>query len=237
MSTELTRSDTRAKSAETRLLSQVREQYEAQGYEASTTLPRDKHGLPAGYRPDLVLKKDSEVIVIELKRAVETRDVEALKRLRREIESHPGWHFRVLFVGDPFQTLPMTAKPGSKATRTISDVSGRILGARKLMQDGDYAGAITFIWIALEAALRAYLSKSEEPASTGITALSMLHSLFEDGVISTAEHKTLRQSYQLRSNIVHGFDTRITKPIVTNTIKTAEALIRRLGAGGRKREK
>src|SRR5262245_46711385 len=140
MSPDVARSDTRAASAEAKLLSQVREQYESQGYQASTTLPVEQQGSLSGYRPDLVLKKGSEVVVIELKRPAETRDAEGLKRLRSEIEKHPGWHFRVLYAGDPFQAPPMAVKFSSSKARTLSDVPGRLASARKLLQHGDNVG-------------------------------------------------------------------------------------------------
>src|SRR5262245_24726899 len=138
------------------LLSRLREKYEAEGYEVSSTLPTKRNDPLSAYRPDLVLRKGSDVIVIELKRPIETRDAAGLRKSRIQIESRPGWHFRVLLVGDPFQAPAMTTRSGSESTL---ELKRRLSGAHWLLDEGDRNGAITFIWIALESALRSYFSR------------------------------------------------------------------------------
>ncbi len=225
MTQPTSRFDTQSAGTEAELLSRLREQYAAEGYEVSDTLPIGRTDPLFAYRPDLVLRKGSDVIVIELKRSIETRDTEGLRKLRSQIESHPGWRFRILLVGDPFQVPPMAVQSSSKAA---SETGHRISDARALLGRGDYVGAITFIWIALEAALRAYFSKSGELPTTGITARSMLRRLHEDGILTEMDYELLTQSYQLRNNIVHGFNVRITKSIAARMFKVAKALIQRL---------
>jgi uncharacterized protein (UPF0332 family) len=214
---------------EAELLSRVREQYVAEGYEVFSGLPIEKDDPLSVYRPDLVLKKGSDVIVIELKHSLETRDTEDLQKLRAQIESHPGWRFRLLFAGDPFQAYPTTVRPGSKAT---SEIRRRISNARRLFDSVDYAGAITFLWIAIETALRSYFAKSGELPTSGVTALSMLRRLYEEGMVTETDYKVLTESYRLRSNAVHGFKVQVRKRDAERMLKIAEALIQRLGKEG-----
>jgi len=225
MTQDAPRPETRRAETEADLLSRLREQYATEGYQASTTLPIEKNDPLSAYRPDLVLRKGSDVIVVELKRSIETRDTEGLRKLRSQIESHPGWHLRVLFVGDPFQAPPMTVRSDSKSTL---EIGRRISDARALLERGDYVGAITFLWIAVEAALRVYFSKSGELPTTGVTALSMLRRLYEDGTVTETDYNILAQGYQLRNNIVHGFNVQITKSVAASMLKIAESLIQSL---------
>ncbi len=214
---------------EAEVLSRVREEYEAEGYEVFSGLPTEKDDPLSAYRPDLVLRKGSEVIVVELKHSLETRDTEDLQKLRAQIESHPGWHFRLLFAGNPFQAPPMTLRSGSKAT---SDIRRRISEARGLFDRGDFAGAITFLWIAIEAALRTYFGKSGELPTGGVTALSMLRRLYEEGVITESDYNLLTESYRLRSNAVHGFKVQFKKRDAGRILKIADSLIQVLEREG-----
>ena len=214
---------------EAEVLSRVREQYVADGYEVFSRLPLEKGDPLSSYRPDLVLRKGSDVIVIELKHSLETRDTEDLQKLRAQVESHRGWRFRLLFAGDPFRAPPMRVRPGSKAT---SEIHRRISDARGLFDSADYAGAITFLWIAIEAALRSYFAKSGELPSSGVTALSMLRRLYDEGVVADTDYNTLTESYRLRSDAVHGFEVEVTKRNAGRILKIAEALIQRLEKEG-----
>jgi hypothetical protein len=90
------------------------------------------------------------------------------------------------------------------------------------------AGAITFLWIAVEAALRVYFAKFGEPPMTGVTALSLLRRLDEDGTVTQVDYDTLAQGYQLRNKIVHGFDVHVTKSATERMFKAADFLIHRL---------
>jgi hypothetical protein len=211
------------------VLSRVREQYEAEGYEVFSGLPTEKDDPLSVYRPDLVLRKGADVIVIELKHSLETRDTEDLQKLRAQIESHPGWHFRLLFAGNPFQAPRMTSRAGSKAT---SDMRRRISEARGLFDRGDFAGAITFLWIAIEAALRTYFSRSGELPTSGVTAVSMLRRLYEEGLITETDYNLLAESYRLRSNAVHGFEVQLKKRDAGRILKIADSLIHLLDGEG-----
>jgi len=225
MTSDTPQSEALSAKTEADLLSRVRAQYLAEGYEAFARLPIEEDDPLSAYRPDLVLRKGSEVIVVEVKRSNETRDMGDLRSLRTRIESHPGWHFRLLFVGNPFQAPPMTVRSDLKAT---SETARRISNARSLFDRGDYAGAITFLWIAVEAALRSYFAKSGELPTSAVTALSMLRRLHEEGVVSETEYNLLTKSYQLRNNAVHGFDVQLKKPSAERMLKIGEALIERL---------
>jgi uncharacterized protein (UPF0332 family) len=119
----------------------------------------------------------------------------------------------------------MTVRHGLDAT---SDIRERLSEARRLFDREDFAGAITFMWIAIEAALRTYFGKSGELPTSGVTALSMLRRLYEEGMVTETDYRLLAESYQLRGNAVHGFKVQFKKREAGRIFKIADALIQTL---------
>jgi hypothetical protein len=210
--------------AEARMLDRLRKDYESQGYQILDRLPVERTGVLGAYRPDLVAKKGKEVIIVELKNSVETRESADLRALRDLVESHPGWHFRILLVGDSDQGGP-GAKPRD---RTVVDHSKRLARARTVWQRGDLEGGLTLLWIAVEGALRSYFSKNRETPNKGVTALSMLRSLRDEGVVDDKELRSLADGYEARNQAVHGFKVRLSKESMGRLFKTASGLVTRL---------
>src|ERR1700680_2694441 len=121
----------RSNEAEARVLDRLRKDYEAQGYQVLSELPVKYTDALGAYRPDLVVQKGQELIVIELKNSIETRDTGGLRALRDLIESHPGWHLRVLLVGNASRRFGSETKVRN---RTIVEYRKRIAQARDVWQ-------------------------------------------------------------------------------------------------------
>jgi len=208
-----------------RALDRLRKDYEAQGYRVLRELPVKHTDALGAYRPDLVVQKGPELIVIELKNSVETRDTGDLRALRDLIESHPGWHLRVLLVGDTSRRFGSETKVRNL---TIVDYRKRIARARTVWQGGDLEAGLTLLWMTIESALRIHFSKDNGVPSQGITALSMLRSLRDDDILDDKEFELLANGYNARNHAVHGFQVRLSKVLVDRLFKVASKLVDRL---------
>jgi hypothetical protein len=203
----------------------LRRQYESQGYRVLDRLPISEDDSLSAYRPDLILQKDDEVVVVEMKRPVELREAADLRTLRNDIERHRGWHLRVLYV-DAFDQRPSLTKtaPG----KVVTDYYKRADRAREALKKGYLEEAVVLLWIALEGVLRAYFGRRGEAPNKGVTVLSMLRRLHDDGMLDEPEMKLLAGGYDARNLAVHALKFALKKTTIQQIFKTVDALIGRL---------
>jgi hypothetical protein len=203
----------------------IRKQYEGQGYRVLKRLPISADDKLSAYQPDLILQKGDEVIIVEMKRPVESRDTGDLQTLRTEIERHSGWHFRLLYLDNLDQRPVLTKGIRSKI---LAEYRQRVVRARDALRKDHFEDAIVLLWIALEGALRAYFSRHDEAPNKGITVLSMLRRLYEEGMLSDSEMKLLTTGYDARNLAVHALQFAVSKVTMQRLFKTVDVLIDQL---------
>jgi len=201
----------------------LRRQYELQGYRVLNELPVTESDALAAYKPDLVVQKDDEIIVVELKRGVEARETADLQVLRDQVESHPGWRFRLLLLGDPGQAIPLASRKGVR-----SDYRRREARARKALKLGHLDEAITILWMAIEGTLRTYFARRGQVPNKGVTALSMLRKLYDEGLIDKIELTLLSEGYKARSEAVHAFKIKLKRSSIEKMFEVYRSLVKRL---------
>jgi REase_AHJR-like len=205
----------------------IRRQYQEEGYRVLERLPVSNDDPLSAYRPDLIVQKGDEIVVVEMKRPVELRDAADLRTLRGEIERHPGWHFRLLYL-DNFDQKPALNK--DVRNKIVADYRQRAGRAREALRKGHLEDATVLLWIALEGALRAYFSRHGEAPNKGVTVLSMLRRLYEEGILDDSEMKLLTGGYDARNLAVHALKFTLSKMTIQRIFNTVDALVDHLFA-------
>ncbi|MFF1958232.1 hypothetical protein ACFVWX_14715 [Streptomyces sp. NPDC058220] len=178
--------------------------YEARGYSAisredTSLIPSEVSEL----RPDLILRKGDETIVVELKGGADSSDPEQavqLEKLAGVIEHLPNWKLELHWLGTP---------PAKRVSREQAD---EITARARAVQAVDPGAALLLAWAAAEVTLDRmiqqataddYDSISERRAMRSPKQLvAMAQSL---GIISYDIYETLLVSADARNRIAHGF--------------------------------
>ncbi|MBI1915512.1 MAG: hypothetical protein HYS12_12375 [Planctomycetes bacterium] len=206
-------------------LERIAQQYRAEGY-AVVTHP-DKDHLPgfADFGVDLVATRGNEKVLAQVKHT--RADVEADSSLSRTAEvtnAQPGWRYDliVLSEGDPFRRITRGAREPSS-----EEIDQALAEIDMLLQAGQMRAALVFAWAMLEAAMR-QVASSIELHMPKTTPMELLRTLYGNGVMSREEFALLRESFRLRTEIVHGL---VSPPVDLEIVRGIVASIRRLLTG------
>ena len=174
-------------------------EYRSRGYEVFQDATLDF--LP-GFRADLVVRKDGETRVIEVKTRTSLAVTPQMTELAEAISARPGWSFDLLVVGEPERLeAPESAQPF-----TESHIDRRIDQAEKVLAMGFVEAAFLLAWSACEAAVRVLT------AAEGVDIRRVTHSGYilgqavYHGAISRNDDTYLSDMLAYRNAIVHGFD-------------------------------
>ena len=196
----------------------IAQEYRSKGYDvieepASGQLP----DFLSGYNPDLLIRKDNETVVVEVKtRSSLTKDP-SIRDLARLIQAKSGWSFELVVVGEMEKpSSPEGARPFER-----EDVLQRIEEAERLLALGFAEAALLIAWSASEATVRVLIEEegiSVEP----FNPLHILNRAATDGVISRDDYRFLTDARKYRNALVHGFriddfDYNLVRNLIRNT--------------------
>lgn len=173
--------------------------YQVQGYEVTRTphlswLPEPL----AGYRPDLLLRKGDEILVVEVKSREELASSTQIRDLARAIESRPGWRLQLVVLGSDERTLSLReARPLEE-----EEILDRIEEARELESSFPEAGLL-FAWATAEAALR-LAALREGIVLKRFDPMYLLKELATNAAISQEDYYTLVEIMKMRNALAHG---------------------------------
>jgi hypothetical protein len=208
-----------ASNAEYLLAHQTAEDYRRRGYAVDFDAPLD---FLAGFRADLLVSKDDEVKVIEVKSRSSLAADPRIRELARAVDAKPGWSFQLLLVAEPEK---LDAPEGARSFDR-GDVLERIDEAERALAAGMSAAALLLGWSACEAAARVLVTE-EEKSTPDISAPGyFLDRAVFLGIISREEYRDLVNARRYRNAIVHGFshgDFRVE--MVTNLLGTVRGMM------------
>ncbi len=187
-----------ATTTEYQLARKTAEEYRSKGYTVSVEAPLDF--LP-GYRADLIVQKDEQVKVIEVKTHASLAATSRIDELARAIDSKPGWSFELLLVAEPEKLEP----PAEARSFEREQILERLEEAEEILTTGHVEAAFLLAWSGCEAALRLAIAEQEVPGEDITTAAHTLGQAAYLGVISRAEYGQLTNLQRHRNAIVHGF--------------------------------
>ena len=171
--------------------------YQVQVEPSPAAVPFDLNG----YRPDLLVEKDGEHLIIEVKGAQTPIPIERFQKLILTVRQHSGWRFLLVTPDrpDPVQHLRRTTEllPWTSAHE-------RAQRAQLLLADGDPEASFLVAWAALETLLRRHAEAASLPLDQ-LSDVSLLKQLYSLGEISIPHYDFALEALDLRNELVHGF--------------------------------
>ena len=206
-----------------RLLALVTE-YRQKGYEVLLSpKPEELPDFLRSYRPDMIVSRGEEKVVIEVKSRPSIASAQYLQGLAQAVEEHPGWRVELVM------TNPEDALYSAKVEGSLQEheIKSQLQVARELTVHHPES-AILYAWSLAEATLR-LLANKEGLDLQRPEPLRLLKQLATEGVISKAEYQSLMNAFALRNAIAHGFKTtHLTPNVVLNLIEVTEQLLNSL---------
>jgi hypothetical protein len=198
------------------------EEYRSRGYEViEVPSPEQLPDFLVGYRPDLLIRKGDEAIVVEVKSRSSLGKDPQIRELARLLGSKPHWNFELVVVREEEQ---LSAPEGTRPFER-EDILRGIEATERLLEAGFAEAALVLAWTTSEAAVR-LLTEAEGIELDRHTPLYVLKQAVMHGVISRDEYNFLTNVMKYRNALAHGFKTVDFDPaFVKELISTTKRLL------------
>lgn len=183
-----------------------------------------RNELPAGYTPDLVMRRGQEVVVIELKSQHEHRSLEQMRSLKQVIEVKPNWKFKLYVIPE--------SRVKEQPQDNLQDIGQLIKRAKQLNRSGEFEAAAVVLWMAIEVSLRSLLTERQSRPNPGVSGMSMARSLTDFGEIGEDELRLIENAWEMRNRAVHGFRLSPREALPPALIRLAQCLAEKARAEG-----
>ena len=187
-------------SAHDQLVREVADRYIREGYRVKIE-PSDAD-LPAflkGYHPDLIVTTSEGQVVIEVKTTGKVRRLDYWEGLKKAIEAHPGWRFRLVLDNRREEELSRAERP----ILSDEEIEERLLASRELAGKGLLDSALVVAWSALEATLR----KASRAQGLNLPDQGpglLITSLYTEADLERKDYHTLMHILSERNLAAHG---------------------------------
>jgi hypothetical protein len=184
--------------------------YQQRGYqvyrepdEVASHIPFDL----GGYRPDLLVEKGDEHILIEVRSEQSPLSIDRFQELTLKVRQHTGWRFMVATSSrqHPAQLLGAIDELLSWKAAQEELANAELLLYHKLP-----AAAVLVAWSVLEALLRRHAEKVALPIDRQ-SSTTLLKYLYSQGEISMSQYDQALELYALRNQLAHGYKP--TQPV------------------------
>jgi hypothetical protein len=154
----------------------------------------------AGFQPDIIATRGNEVVVVEIKRnRIDLASDQQISQLAEIVNARPGWRLD-LVVLEPETTVEKAAQDAAEPSD--EQLAHILKTADELSEKGYSPYACVVAWGGLEAAMRRLQSDAELYGRT--TPAELMRTLYGNGFLSREQFERLRESYKIRSQVVHG---------------------------------
>jgi hypothetical protein len=177
------------------------EEYRSRGYEViEEPSPAQLPDFLSGYHPDLLVRKDDEATIVEVKSRSSLAKDPRIRELARLLQAKPHWNFELVVVGEGEQfNAPEGARPFER-----EDILRGIEAAERLLESGFSEAALLIAWSTSEATVR-LLTEEEGIILDRPNPLYILKQSVMNGVISRDDYNFLANAVKYRNALVHGF--------------------------------
>ena len=205
-------------------LQKIAQRYRDEGYDVIVQ-PGVEDGPPfaAGFRPDIIATMGNERVLVEVKtNRVELSNDPSITRLAEIVNAQPGWRLDVVVL-EPETAFERAAQGAAEPSDEQLD---QILKAAEDLADRGYSPyACVVAWGGLEAAMRRL--RDEEELHGRTTPAELMGALYGNGYLSREQFERLRESYKVRSQVVHGLvPPKVEPELVRHVTATARSLVR-----------
>jgi hypothetical protein len=194
------------------------EEYRNRGYEViEQPSPEQLPEFLAGYRPDLLVRRGDEAIIVEVKSRSSLAKDPRIRELARLLQTKPHWNFELVMVGEGEQLrTPEGARPFER-----DDILRGIEAAEKLATSGYSEAALLQAWSTLEATVR-LLTEEEGLVLDRLNPLSILKQAVTNGVIFRDDYNFLIKIMDYRNALIYGlkpidFDPTLVEQLISTT--------------------
>ncbi|PRY74885.1 hypothetical protein [Marivita geojedonensis] len=169
--------------------------YELDGYTAELE-PKNIPGADflGSYRPDLLLERDGQKIIVEIKRRHRPELSKHIEALKNKIEQQPGWKFLLVYLDSDRALAGLKSVPYPSIRSLLNE-------AEAAFDTGSKRAAFLSLWAGFEAAARRINPEAfSKPQSPGriITVLA------ENGTFWPDDADELRRLAAKRNSLIHG---------------------------------
>ena len=203
------------------------EEHCSRGYEViEEPSPAQLPDFLSDYRPDLLVRKGDEAIVVEVtSRSSLAKDAQ-MRDLAQLLQTKPHWNFELVIVGEGERTsAPEGARPFER-----DDILRGIEAAEKLLESGFSEAALLVAWSTSEATVR-LLIEEEGLVLDHLNPPYILKQAVMNGVIARDEYTFLTKVIKYRNALVHGFKTIDFDPaLVSELISRTKRLVQSTSA-------
>ena len=200
----------------------VAEEYRSRSYEViEEPSPQQLPDFLSKYRPDLLIRKGDEWIVVQVKSRSSLAKDPQVRDLAQVLEGKSGWSFELVLVAEGEQIrAPEGTRPFEK-----DDILQRTVAAQRLIDGGDYEAALLLAWSASEALVRLLIQEEgiqlDRPNPSYILDNAVIN-----GVIARDDYRLLMTAMKYRNALVHGFKILdFDSALVKDLIRTTEGLL------------
>ncbi len=174
-------------------------EYRSRGYEVEEDCPLEF--LP-GFRADMVVQKDGESKVIEIRSRTISASSSKMSELAEILYAKPGWSYELLLVGEPEKL----DSPEGAQSFAREEILQRLNETQKALKHDMSEAAFLLVWSAFEAATRELIAAEGVSIARVTKTGHVLDQAIFHGVISREDYDFLADMRKYRNAIAHGFE-------------------------------
>ncbi len=192
--------DLTAHESERQRVQKVGQVYRDKGYDVLIEPQGDQ--LPdflQAFRPDLIVHKGDEHIVVEVRTRGQVSDFPQVNELAKVVRNEADWKFELFLLGPENSFFVNGA-----SLFTVKEIRSKIVEVALFVENGHLEAAFLMGWSLVEAILRV-LAVKEEIAGKTATPDYLLKQMTFEGIIARETYHDLKHAQQTRDAVAHGF--------------------------------
>ncbi len=209
---------------EQRRIKQLANEYRKKGYEVLVEPgPEKTPEFLRPFRPDLIIRKGEEAIVVEVKTTESLTASKDIEKIAEAVASRHGWKFKLVVTNPRIE--PERVPEVAAASLTQNEVSVLLKRVERLVRIGEMEAALLLLVAAIESVLREAAKKEGIPLR-GKTLLHGAKHLLSYAVIGRRDYDAFERIFKTRNFIIHGFRAGpIKQKLIMDTVKRLKDIL------------
>lgn len=172
------------------------------------------------FRPDLIVHKGDEHIVVEVRMRGQVSDLPQVNKLAKVVRNEADWKFELFLLGPENSFFVDGASP-----LTVEEIRLKRKEVALFFQNGHLEATFLMGWSLVEAILRTLAVKEGIEGETA-TPNYLLKQMTFEGIIARETYHDLKHAQKTRDAIAHGFkSSQLTVETVQELIDLIEGVL------------